>query len=471
MKPLSTAGSSSQPPATVFGYNIVATEAQAVEMNRQAIIEHNGEATSLIQNAECNATDGWTGSGGVSLWGGQNWRGTGDQNDKYLDVGGLSYVQQTLSHMPAGYYKLVAALRAYAGGTITPYLNASAGTSHSGLTYGGAGVSMMNRQGVQMPADANFHGYGEENTRGWQWGTATTQLETDGDLTIRFNLEGGWWKCIDDVHLYYSTTADGFHTISDAANQVPSGKVLTCDIILANPNTIVSSASAIATASGEQLNNNLVDGNISTLVLFDGYNFEQPEDDYTATAATFYRNIPADTWCSLVLPFVPTTEAVYMQPSALNGTVLQFVDATQANDSPVIVRSSSALDAITGSRSTAASGNCTGGSGVPLVGTYEYITAVPYGNYVLGTDNRLYLVDSSVSLNPFRAYFNAASVQGVKASILTMNTDTQTAIDEISLSDTSLQRHSSKTFDLTGRPVQQTHQKGIYVTGRKKVVF
>ena len=148
------------------------------------------------------------------------------------------------------------------------------------MGFGSAGSSMINTQGVQMPADESFNGFGSNsNTRGWQWGSVVAQHTSDGTLTLRFNFAGGNnWKCVDDVHLYYSETADGFYQITTDNNDVPASKVLTCDIVLTNPNTIVSSDEAIITASGNQLNNNLVSGNVANLVLFDGNEFTATGD-------------------------------------------------------------------------------------------------------------------------------------------------------------------------------------------------
>ena len=455
-------------PTTVFGYPVDATSLLVAD-NKKTILDAGGDATSLIQNADCNVADGWTtNSGTAGLWGGQNWRGTSDSNDKYLDVGGAQYVQQTLTNMPAGYYKLVAALRSETSCTIQPRLNDSYGTRLQGLKYGSSGASMINQQGVQIPADAAFHGYSATaNTRGWQWGTATIHLESDGDLTIRFDMGGSNnWKCVDDVHLYYSETADGFYTITDANNSVDATKVLTCDIVFTNPNTIVSSETAVTTASGDELNNNLVSGNIANMVLFDGYAYTIPDGDYTSTAATLYRNIPADTWCSLMLPFVPTTEATYMAPSALDGTVLSFATATLLNDKPVIMRSASALTAITGTRATAASGDLTNGSGVPMQGTYAPIATVGHGNYVLGLDNKLHKVDSDVSLSPFRAYFSAADVAGVKSNILSMGFDDVDGITSIENGQWTM----DNVYDLSGRRVVKPVSGLFIINGKKMIV-
>ena len=468
---LSTGTSLDDAPATVFGYTVSANAAQAVEANKQVILNNGGDATSLLQNPGCNAAEGWTGSGTVSLWGGQNWRGTGDENDKYLDVGGLSYVEQTLTHMPAGYYKLVAALRAYGDGKITPRLNNAAGSVHNGLTYGGSGLSMINTQGVQMPADALFHGYGVENTRGWQWGTAALHLTNDGNLTVRFDLADGWWKCVDDVHLYYSETADGFFNITDAQNTVDANKVLTCDIIFSNPNSLVVSEANITTASGAVLNNNLVNGSVANLVLFDGYNYATPMTSYAATAATLYRTLPAGQWCTLVLPFALATEMTKKVPSALDSDgVLYFEDATAVSDVPMLVKSSSEVTVLTGTRVAATTSSLTAGTGATLHGTYSRINELPYDTYVVArksgeTEDKLYKVNSTVGLYPFRAYFDLDEAVGVKPNTISFDFEGQpTAIGELN-SDTD----DAVFYTLQGIRVQHP-VRGIYVNDGKKVL-
>lgn len=467
---LSTGTSFSDAPATVFGYT-VSTEGQATELNKQIILSNGGDATSLLQNPDCNAAEGWTGSGTVALWGGQNWRGTSDDNDKYLDVGGLSWVEQSLTHMPAGYYKLVAALRAYDGGKITPRLNDATGATHNGMTYGASNISMINIQGVQMPADAVFHGYGVENTRGWQWGTATLHLENDGNLTVRFDLADGWWKCVDDVHLYYSETPDGFCTLTDTQNAVDDTKVLTCDIIFSNPNTLVTSDAAVTTASGDVLNNNLVSGTVANLVLFDGYAYQPPTTVYAATTATLYRTLPQGQWCTLLLPFALATEMTMKVPTALDSEgVLYFDDATPASDAPMLVKSTTVVEALTGTRASATTSSLSAGAGAPMYGTYTLINELPYDTYVVGrkageTEDKLFKVNSKVGLYPFRAYFAVDEGSEVKPSVISFDFEgTPTAIGQL-----TGEHADEPVYTLQGTRVKHP-VKGIYVRGGKKVL-
>ena len=463
----STQSDYSSVPSTVFGYTV-----DVPSVNKQIILSNNGDATPLITNANCNNADGWTGSSTVSTWGAQNWRGTGDGSDKYLDVGSLSYVQQTLANMPSGYYKLVAALRCEVAGRITPYLNATNGDTHAGLKYGGAGQSMINTQGVQMPADALQHGYVTNNSStGWQWGTATAQLTTDGDLTLGFTLSGSGWKCIDDVHLYYSESADGFCTITSTNNSVDASKVLTCDIILTNPNTIVSSDAAVQTASGAQLNNNLVNGTVSNLVLYDGSEFSAVED-FMATAATLYRSIPASSFATICSPFAITggADGTFYQPTALSedGVLTFGVQDSPEAGTPYLYKASSAITALTGSGTVKAS-PVDNGSGVIMKGTLSNIDAVDYDDYVLSGTN-LYKVNSAVSLAPFRAYFTISEESSVKANVLSMNFDVaETGINSPGLTPDPSPKDEGSIFNLAGQRVNSP-KRGLYIVNGKKVI-
>ena len=467
---LSTAADYSRRPATLFGYTVDATEVLAAETNKQTILNAGGDATSLIQNADCNVADGWTtNSGTAGLWGGQNWRGTGDGNDKYLDVGGAEYVQQTLTNMPAGYYKMVAAVRAESSScTITPKLNESAGNSHTGLTsFGGSGVSMINTQGVQMIADADQHGYSATaNTRGWQWSTASTRLETAGDLTIRFNLSGAGWKCVDDVHLYYSETEDGFYTITDATNDVDASKVLTCDIILNNPNTIIISDAAVTTASGDALNNNLVSGTVSNLVLFDGKEFSAPSD-FTATNATLYRKISNGAFATICAPFAITcgVTGTFYQPESLSDAgVLNFesVEKKEAGKA-YLLKATADVTALTGSGMVKAS-PVDNGAGVTMKGTYNDIAAISEGDYVLSGTN-LYKVNSLVTLAPFRAFF---TIPGVAPARINLTFDDETTSISI-ITNSQEQNTDRRSYDLQGR-LHSSLKKGFYVVNGKKII-
>jgi hypothetical protein len=464
---LSTGTSVSNAPATLFGYTVD----KAVAQNLETILNNGGEATSLIQNADCNSGTGWTTNSGTDAgtWGGQNWRGTGSGDDKYLDVGGNSYVQQTLNNMPAGYYKLVAALRCESYGTrvynrIAPRLNTTVGGAVWGIHYGSTGASMINAQGVQMPANSSFVGYGAENTRGWAWGSVTAQLTDEGDLTIRFDITDGGkggWKCIDDVHLYYSATADGFYQITSTNHDVPAdGKVVTCDIVLDNPNTIINSTAPVTTASGATLNNNLVGGTVANLVLFDGHEFSA-DADFTATAATLYRSVEANGFATICAPFaISGATGTFYQPASLTEGTLNFASADdRLPGGAYLYKATSDVSAFTGSGTVAAS-PANNGTGARMIGTYTTIAAVPEGSYVL-SGTKLYKVDTEVSAAPFRAYFDVPEAGEARLAI---GFDDET--NGIHDATDATQTQHQQAYDLQGRRIQRP-TKGLYIVGGK----
>ena len=448
---------------------IDATAEELLEQNMRTITEHDGEATSLLMNPDCNAVDGWTGSGAVGLWHAQNWRGTGNNSDKYLDVGGLSYVKQTLTHMPAGYYTLVAALRTQSSAaTITPLLNTDAGSTFVGMGYGAPGASMINRQGVQMPADAACNGFGPENTRGWQWGTATTHLASDGELTIQFNLNGNGWKCIDDVHLYYSETPDGFYSINDDVHVIDAAKVLTCNFVLSNPNTIVTSSSPVTTAAGSLMNNNLVDGNIRQLTLFEGYDFSIPSRNLQATSSTIYRTIQANKWSTLCLPFAITKpqgwEVKELVSVDHNDGVytLNFSEAeTIEPGKPYMIRTSQPVTSITAEEvEDLTEAATTIVDDVSMTGTFA-AGFVPAGDYFVSNNAFQLAADNTNAINAFRAYFHIDGGSNVKALLANYNGNANGITHQIVNSKSS----NNKWFDIAGRR-RQKPLRGINIVCR-----
>ena len=337
----------------------------------------------------------------------------------------------------------------------------------------------------------------------WNWVSMTADLAADGDLVISFKMEAnaGSWACLDDVHLYcteldgtsYTMTLDnitGNRVITNTGNQA----VVTCDIKASNPNAILRSSGGgnITTAAGASMNNLMYKSSsncyIDKMVLYDGYSFTDYVDDanYFCNDATLYRSIPADTWCSLVIPFWPTTTLTKKYPSKFNTEtgVLTFADVTTAscwNDEPMLIKSSSALTAITGKRagtSAGASGitygDMTSGAGVPMTGVYTS-GSVPQSTetiyyYALGTDNNLHKVTGgSVTINPFRAYFTLDNSAGgdVKGNVIRLNfDDTETGIGSVK----SEEMKAKSYYNLAGQRVTAP-RKGLYIVDGRKVVI
>lgn len=475
----------------------------ALEANKSTIITNKGDITSLINGTFDENADGWTFVNDhestkteIDRYNGSSWRG---ENNYYVDCNNRWYtVSTTLNNMPAGTYKLVAAMRGKGFG-IRPSL---AGTD--GAYFYGTNETMINTNGVQFPvSDITKNGmhYENEGTQ-WNWVSLTANLAEDGDLVIKFKMEANnnCWACLDDVHLYctkldgtsYTMTLDNLSANRMIAN-TGNSSVVTCDIKSSNPNVILRSSGGgnITTAAGQSMNNLMYKSGgacyIDKLVLYDGYDYTDYVDaaNFYCYDATFYRNIPANTWCSLMIPFWPNTSLTKKYPSAFNTETgeLSFSDVTTAtcwNNEPMIVKSTVALTSITGKRE----GNTKGqGSGitygdnnvvadeVSMTGTYTIVTDISRlsgTNYVLGTDNNLYKVNSTVSLAPFRAYFSIPADSPVKSNVIALNFgDNETGIAEIENGEVKVV--NGPIFNLAGQRVNKA-QRGLYIVNGKKVV-
>lgn len=451
------------------------------------IIENNGDITSLVTDndfqSDPTSTD-WEGGGWIHWVGSESWRGGSD--NKYYERGEDGSLSYTLRNMPAGTYKVVAAARGYDGGAITPEI---AGTTGSTLVCVGNGVgenrSEINLNGVEMPYSdlGGFTSYGTGHN--WRWITATGTLSAAGSLVINFNCVGTGWMAIDDVHLYCThldaNATDYTQTLSTISSNTSvtntgNASVVTCDIKMSNPNAIISSSAAINGATGTQINNNLVSGTIANLVLYDGtYGYTAPDGSYAATAAKLYRNIAADSWSTLVLPFVPTTSFTYKKvPSDLDEDgVLTFGDATPANDAPMLVKNSSALTEITGARESGSTSDLTAGSDVPMQGVYARQTVpVSTGNhyyYIVGADdNQLHKVTGdAVYISAFRAYFDLNDGASVKGNTILMNFADNTGVKSI---DQELHSNDDAViYNLAGQRMSRP-LKGINIINGKKVL-
>jgi len=424
-----------------------------------AIVNNKGDITSLINgDFETNA-DGWTG-GNRTTGLARGWKSGSDVNPFYerTTAGTMSY---TLSNMPAGTYKVVAAWRSINGGTMTPSI---AGTNGSTVTGTGdaapaVGTKEINMNGVEMPY-SNLGGFTTNaNGHNWHWITATGMLAADGNLVINFTTAGtAGWNAIDDVHLYctnynetsYTKTLPTISGNTDLSTYA-DGSVVTCDIVVSNPNAMMYSGTGnnIVTASGASLNNYLYKKTgyggayyADNVELYDGTAYETPTNSKGIyfNSAKLYRNFPADTWCTLVVPFWPKdTRLTRMYPTALDGEgILTFSTATNTtwttNDKPMLVKCSEATTYITGARGgsgAGAAGTGTGdmisGSGVPMTGVYTAgnVPASDSNNiyYALGPDNKLHKVTGSeVTIAPFRAYFTLnTSGSGEARSTIRMN--------------------------------------------------
>lgn len=455
----------------------------SVDIHKALIADNKGDITSLINGTfDANAT-GWTG-GNHTTGLNRSWRSGSVKNSFYerITAGTMSC---TIPNMPAGTYKVVAAWRSINGGEMTPAIAETVGTTVTGVGDAAAddGHTEINMNGVEMPYSTLGGFTTNANGHNWKWIAATGTLAKDGNLVLSFTTAGSaGWNAIDDVHLYCTELGGKSYTRTVGDGKGPintSNSVVTADIIMDNPNTILRSTGKVTTAAGQNLNNNQYNSSrITKLVLYDGYNFTNSGDNYGLdNGATLYRNIPANTWCTLVVPFYPSNLDTKLVPSELSAEgVLSFTDApaNNMNDAPMLVKSNDGVTAITGSRNSTTKvekGNMTSGEGATMNGTYSaIINEVPMGSYVVarkdGVD-ALYKVNGAVSLAPFRAYFTVPDAAGVKANIITLNLDgTETAIECIDNVPTA--KGNGVIYNLAGQRLSKM-QKGVNIVNGKKI--
>ena len=380
-----------------------------VTSNKTAITTALGDATSLINTDFESNWSGGTKTNNICKWNNAN------NAYDYEQSSSATVFRQTIENMPAGTYLLVAAVRGNNGSSAIAQIggvNISSLTDTK-ITNGFFGCTpQININGVQMPySDSQKNGFAQNtdwNYGGWRWITAKATLTTSSDLLLAFIMDGNTWKGIADVHLYYMSDGANIYAVEyeDGMTYNPSEHAVACNFTTDNPNKIFTSSYALTTASSAQLNNNLVNGTVANLVLYDGYAFSA-DADFTATAATLYRGINASAFATVCAPFAISggADGTFYQPTSLTSGTLNFgTEASPAAGKAYLYKASSAVTALTGS-GTVKAAPVDNGEGVVMKGRFSKLDAIDHDNYVLSGTN-LYKVNSTVSCSPFRAYFN-----------------------------------------------------------------
>ncbi len=449
-------------------------------INKANIIANGGNATFLLEDPTCEESGKWKDASLIG-WLAESWRGGGVNGYQERTTNGTIY--QQVSNMPAGTYKLVAALRANTGCEITPRLNNTSGDTFTGLGNYNTTEAQINTNGIQMPYDKD-RGFASQNTtcRGWQWCSVTANVTEDGVLTVAFDMSGNSWMSVDDVHLYYisdgtTTYCESVKTTDTEANLAETTLPVTCDIILANPNTVVKSTNPIYTPSG-RMNNNLSDSNIDNLMLYDGYSFHCDVPSYSIHSGSYMRSMPANQWGTVILPYkVYSNEYIqFYDLKSVTASRMHFEEVAQVPaNTPVVfqrLQSSNEKVSFPSTKSNA-------------VGTEEKqsqsLTNAPdwtaYGNYdatkYLGSDERAYYIaedkfwlnESGLEVKPFRAYFTYQGDMQI-SDRLDINGDEPTGIESTSTSPL----HSSHNifYNLAGQRVSHP-TRGFYIVNGKKV--
>ena len=448
-------------------------------VNKANIIANGGDATFLLEDPTCEQSGKWKDATLIG-WLAESWRGSGVNGYQERTSNGSIY--QYVSNMPAGTYKLVAALRANNGGKITPRLNDTKGFTFTGTGNNNTSVAQINTNGVQMPYNKD-RGFSSQNAtcRGWQWGSVTAEVAEDGMLTVAFDMEGTSWMSVDDVHLYYisdgtDTFCESVNTTSTEDNWIETSLPVTCDIIFANPNTVLKSTKPVYTPSG-RMNNNLSGSSMEALVLYDGYSFKCYEPSYSIKSANYMRNMPTYQWGTVILPFkmASNKDIQFYDLRSISADNMYFreVDEAPANTPVTFKRLQTSSTNATFSTQRA---SCTGTNeeqGQSLTNADGWIAIGNYGStihtdageksYYIAQD-QFWLSEGGLEIQPFRVYY---SVDG---------TDAPTKMNIVDSEPTGINTVSNKElkqdgiyYNLAGQRVSKpTH--GIYITNGKKIL-
>ncbi len=197
-----------------------------------------------------------------------------------------------------------------------------------------------------------------------------------------------------------------------------------------------------------------------------------------AGAVTLTRTIK-EGFNTLVLPFSMTQEeveaafgegSVVYDLNSIEGDVWHFVtyDGISANR-PCILKATVAGTSYNFADRTIVAGapehNVVGGG---MTGSYAASLPVPEGNYIINGD-KLYRVNSAVTIKGTRAYFNTTMNSEARTATLSFDGEILTGISAVESGEFK-KAFTGDIFDLTGRKVKNP-SNGIFVVEGKKVVF
>lgn len=211
----------------------------------------------------------------------------------------------------------------------------------------------------------------------------------------------------------------------------------------------------------------------NSFALNESTDFSITRDIYNVNP-TVTKSMTAGVWNTFVVPFdmaIPSGWTV-VEPTSFSDGTLSFGTASSIEaGKPYLVKPTSAVTSFTATDVTLKKDlNPTAvgtGTTVTMSGTYTKIDAVPEGSYVLHTDNKLYKVNSTVSLKPFRAYFTVSDPAAVKANVIGLNFDGETTgVNSLSPDPSPVSEGS--IYNLAGQRMSKL-QRGVNIVNGKKV--
>ena len=277
--------------------------------------------------------------------------------------------------------------------------------------------------------------------------------------------------------LYTSDVLDSFTSAFSSNTNITSISLTNAlsiegegSLFTGNPNSLIYLAGGNTLAN----DNNVVCGDVcDNLLLTDGYAFGTISP-FTAKNVNYQRNMTANKFGTIVLPFAPNTEDYeFYELTSVGDNTLTFDEvAVPVANTPYLYR------LCEGKSATAIESNETPVSselvvaeadGWQTVGSYVHqtISTNDEGFYAYtAADNQFHRVTKSLSVKPFRAYLkgNIGNVDAIK--VRTRNGGV-TLIDATEVNDDQL---PEIYYDLSGRRVNNL-TKGVYIVNGKKVVI
>lgn len=350
----------------------------------------------------------WTNAPGTTH--GQSWDGT--EEDDYLDEYSKSDRAMTQSvTLPAGDYALIAKGRASANGLLTVTVGDETVTfPHKGAS--GYGIAT---DGAATFADNAIYA---NDGNGWGWEYRVITFTSDGSspitLTFDWKTASSNWCGLDDI------------------------------VLLGNVFEISENADYDNTQEGAgdvTLTRNIKVG-FNTLVLPFSMTQAEVEAAFGEGSVVYDLNsIDGDTWHFVTYSGISANRPCILK-ATVAGTSYNFADRTIVAGAP--------------------EHNVVGGG---MTGNYAASIPVPEGNYIISGD-KLYLVDSEVTIKGTRAYFNASLNS---ARTISLSFDGVTGIGVVENGEVK-KVITGEIYDLQGRKVENP-SNGIFVVEGKKVVF
>ena len=296
--------------------------------------------------------------------------------------------------------------------------------------------------------------------------TAADVISTEGvvDLSDKVIYSGN----IDAITAAITST-EGITTVKIA--QLGSGVDITTFIAESKRNNIFIQLPATSFYTDKQTANfKSSTGAVLNYILTDKQPFAHTAD-FTAAHCSYSRTMTANVWNTLVVPFdMDKPEGwTVKEPTAFDGSTITFSDASSiVAGKPYIVKPTETVSNISATDVTLKKDlNPTTVGTLTMTGTYTEGT-VPTGDYIIGIKDgasALYLVDSSVSIKPFRAYF---SVTNGARSMINMAFDDETTSVK-SLTPSPSPKDEGSVYTLSGLRIDNP-KTGLYISNGKKII-